>query len=86
MNSKEHIDFLTWNVRGLNHLIKRMKMLTHLGKIRCDVAFIQKTHLSAVEANNLQRDWVGGVVFAPAVGKTSGGCHPITQGTGGFYH
>lgn len=35
----------SWNVRGLNNLIKRNKVFSHLSKLKAEIAFLQETHL-----------------------------------------
>lgn len=40
-----HINFVSWNVKGLNHLIKRSKVFSHLKQLRADLAFLEETHV-----------------------------------------
>lgn len=37
---------VTWNVRGLNHPVKRGKVLVHLKALSSDIIFLQETHLN----------------------------------------
>ena len=48
---------MTWNVRGLNHPIKRKKVITFIKSKRCDIAFLQETHLLTQESRKLCREW-----------------------------
>lgn len=56
--------FITWNVKGLGHAIKRKKILTYLKKQRTTIAMLQETHLSDSEHLKLKRDWVGQIFFS----------------------
>uniref|UniRef100_H3AFZ4 exodeoxyribonuclease III n=1 Tax=Latimeria chalumnae TaxID=7897 RepID=H3AFZ4_LATCH len=44
-----------WNVNGIHHPIKRKKILATLRAQRCDLAFIQETHLPPEEALKLRQ-------------------------------
>lgn len=55
------LKLMTWNVQGLNHPIKRKKVLTFIKSQRCDIAFLQETHLLTQDSRKLCRDWVGHV-------------------------
>lgn len=39
------VPFVSWNVKSLNHPIKRKKVLTYLSKLKVGIAFLQETHL-----------------------------------------
>lgn len=41
--------FMTWNVKGLGHVIKMKKILTFLKKEKVTVAMLQETRLSDSE-------------------------------------
>lgn len=56
--------FMTWNVKGLGHVVKRKKILTFLKKEKVTVAMLQETHLSDSEHLKLNRDWVGQVYYS----------------------
>lgn len=51
-------NLITYNVKGLNHPIKRKKILGQLKKMHCSVAVIQETHLTEKEHQKLKREWV----------------------------
>lgn len=40
-------DIVTWNVKGLNHPVKRKRALTHLRNLSAGIAFVQETHLKS---------------------------------------
>ena len=44
-NSVNSIRFLSWNVKGEGHPIKRSRVLSHLKPLKTDIAFIQETHM-----------------------------------------
>ena len=50
---------MSWNVRGLNNVVKRKKVLTFIKSKRCDIVFMQETHLLLQESKKLCKDWVG---------------------------
>lgn len=47
------------NVKGLNHIVKRQKILTLLKKEKCHI--LQEIHLSDLEHIKLRRNWVAQV-------------------------
>uniref|UniRef100_A0A3B4WAI3 exodeoxyribonuclease III n=1 Tax=Seriola lalandi dorsalis TaxID=1841481 RepID=A0A3B4WAI3_SERLL len=49
------------NVKGLNHVIKRQKILTLFKKEKCHIAFLQETHLTDLEHIKVHRNLVGQV-------------------------
>lgn len=57
------LNIITYNVKGLNHVIKRKKILTQLKQMGCDIALLQETRLSDVEHKKLKREWVGQTFF-----------------------
>ena len=63
---------MSWNVRGLNDPIKRKKVLTFIKTKKCDVVFLQETHLSPPESQRLCRDWVGYVGAACGNSRSRG--------------
>ena len=44
------VKFLSYNVKGLNSAVKRLKVLAELEHLRADVVFIQESHLT-IDAN-----------------------------------
>ncbi len=56
------VKFVGFNVNGLNELVKRKRVLTHLKKLQIfrPIAFTQETHLTSLEQK--RREWVGHVI------------------------
>lgn len=50
------IKLCTWNVRGIDHPVKRKKILTSLKKEGVEIALLQETHLKDLEHFKLKRD------------------------------
>lgn len=53
------ITFVSWNVKSLNHIVKRRKVLSHLNYLNAGIAFLQETHLSMFEHSKLKGAWAG---------------------------
>lgn len=59
-----NIKIITLNVKGINHVIKRRKVLSMLKKDKVQVALLQETHLTDLEHLKLKRDWVGQIYYS----------------------
>lgn len=73
------LNFVSYNVHGLNHPIKRKKILSQLKKMQCSIALLQETHLMETEHRKLKREWVSQVFYA-AYGKRRGVAILISKG------
>ena len=67
----DKLTLVTYNVHGLNHPIKRKKVMSQLKKMQCSIALLQETHLTDTEHNKLRREWVN-LVYSASHGKTRG--------------
>lgn len=67
-----NIKIISLNVKGINHVIKRQKILSFLKKEKCQVAFLQETHLSDLEHVKLRRSWVGQVFYSSYNSRSRG--------------
>uniref|UniRef100_A0A3P9LTX5 exodeoxyribonuclease III n=1 Tax=Oryzias latipes TaxID=8090 RepID=A0A3P9LTX5_ORYLA len=52
------LSLMSWNVKGLNNTVKRRKILSFIKSKKCNIVFIQETHLSskAVVSNHRAAD------------------------------
>ena len=55
----KYVRILSWNINGIEDLVKRRKCLSYLKSQQTDVAFIQEIHLVDSEVVKLKKDWVG---------------------------
>ena len=53
------VTFISWNVKSLNHPVKRKKVLSHLGKLNVGIAFLQETHLRTLDHSRIRGGWIG---------------------------
>lgn len=58
------LKLISLNVKGINHVVKRQKILSFFQKEKCQIELLQETHLSDVEHIKLRRNWVGQVFFS----------------------
>uniref|UniRef100_A0A3P9DD09 exodeoxyribonuclease III n=1 Tax=Maylandia zebra TaxID=106582 RepID=A0A3P9DD09_9CICH len=63
---------ITLNVKGINHVIKRRKIISLLKKDRVQIALLQETHLTDSEHLKLKRDWVGQIYYSSFNSKSRG--------------
>uniref|UniRef100_A0A3B3UUW9 exodeoxyribonuclease III n=1 Tax=Poecilia latipinna TaxID=48699 RepID=A0A3B3UUW9_9TELE len=59
MNKLYRSYLMSWNVKGLNNVIKRKKILSFIRAKNCQIVFIQETHLSLLESYRLGAGRVG---------------------------
>lgn len=60
------------NVKGLNHPVKRKKIMDYLARTKGDVVLLQETKLSQGEADKVTARWLGESACSPAAGKKGG--------------
>lgn len=70
--SGSRLKFMSWNCRGLNHPIKRSKVLHHLQRLGGDVVYLQETHLKLSDHAKLRGRWVGQIYHSSFQGKSRG--------------
>lgn len=58
------VKLVSYNVNGLNHPIKRKKILAQLKRLNCTIELLQETHLNDKEHAKLKREWVGQIFTA----------------------
>lgn len=59
-----NLTIVSLNIKGINHVVKRQKLLSYLKKENCQIGFLQETHLSDLEHIKLRRSWVGQVLYS----------------------
>lgn len=59
--NKQGLVFASWNVKGLNHPVKRSKVPSHLKSLSADVIFLQETHLKRDSNDKLKCKWIGNI-------------------------
>lgn len=63
---------VSWNVKGLGHVIKRGRVFSHLKSLKPDVVFLQETHIGVNEQRRLRANWISQVYQAPFTRKSRG--------------
>lgn len=66
------VRFITWNVKGLNGPVKRARIFNHLKYLKCDIAFLQETHLQVKDQIRLKKGWVGNMFHSFFNSRTRG--------------
>uniref|UniRef100_A0A667X9Y1 exodeoxyribonuclease III n=1 Tax=Myripristis murdjan TaxID=586833 RepID=A0A667X9Y1_9TELE len=66
------IKIVSWNVNGIQNVVKRYKILAHIRTLGSDIAMLQETHLKNEESLKLKQRWVGQVFSSPGGRGTKG--------------
>uniref|UniRef100_A0A3P9DB37 exodeoxyribonuclease III n=1 Tax=Maylandia zebra TaxID=106582 RepID=A0A3P9DB37_9CICH len=69
---ENNLNIMSWNVKGLNNPIKKNKILSFIKSKKCDIAFVQETHLLPQDSQTLCVGWVGYVGAASGTSKSRG--------------
>lgn len=64
--------FVSWNVKGLNHPVKRSKVFSHLKKLKGDIVYLQETHLCPKDHSRLNRDGFSQIFHSTFQSKSRG--------------
>uniref|UniRef100_A0A3B1J7U7 Reverse transcriptase domain-containing protein n=1 Tax=Astyanax mexicanus TaxID=7994 RepID=A0A3B1J7U7_ASTMX len=56
--SLTNITLASWNVRGINHPLKRGKVFGHLKRLKADIIFLQETHIDFSHQARLRTQWI----------------------------
>lgn len=72
MASTTDLKMASWNLKGINNVIKKKTVLTYLKLSKVDIAFIQETHRNMKESLKLRCSWVGKIFSSPGTGKSRG--------------
>lgn len=66
------VNFVNWNVKSLNHPVKRKKVFAHLKQLNVDIAFLQETHLRTTDHFRLRGSWEGQIYHSNFHSKARG--------------
>lgn len=66
------LNFVSWNVGGLNTPVKRKKILTQLKRLNPDVIYLQETHWLIDKSCTLKAPWLDACYSADYTSKTRG--------------
>uniref|UniRef100_A0AAX7TPZ0 exodeoxyribonuclease III n=1 Tax=Astatotilapia calliptera TaxID=8154 RepID=A0AAX7TPZ0_ASTCA len=66
------LKIISLNVKGLNNVVKRQKLLSFLKKEKIQIALLSETHLNDLEHSKLKRNWVGQVFYSSYNTKSRG--------------
>lgn len=75
------VNFASWNVKSLNHPLKRKKVFTHLKQLNINIAFLQETHLRTVDHSRLRGEWAGQIFHSNFHSKARGAAILIDRNT-----
>lgn len=75
------VNFVSWNVKSLNHPLKRKKVFTHLKQLKINIAFLQETHLRTVDHSRLRGEWTGQIYHSTFHSKARGAAILIDRNT-----
>lgn len=53
------LELTSWNVKGLNHPLKRKKVFSHLKHLKSEIIFLQETHLRSSDNTRQLSRWHG---------------------------
>ncbi len=71
-NEEMNINFVSWNVQGMGHPIKRGKVFAHLKSLSADIIFLQETHIRPNEQQRLRANWISRIHQATFSSKARG--------------
>lgn len=72
ISGNRDVNILSWNVKGLNHMVKRKKVLSHLQHLGVGIAMLQETHLRIRYHLRIHKDWVGQMFHSKFDSKSRG--------------
>lgn len=57
------LQLISWNVRGLNKLVKLKQVVNRIKQLKAKIVFLQETHLTPEDVVKVRRRWPGRVFF-----------------------
>lgn len=67
--SLDCMSWVSWNVRGLGHPVKRGKGFSHLKSLKSDIIFLRETHIKATQHKRLRVNGISQVYQSPFTSK-----------------
>lgn len=69
---QQNIKIVSLNVKGLNHPVKRKKILDYIRKQNADIILLQETKIDAALAESWCNSQFTDVAYSAAIGKKNG--------------
>lgn len=66
------IKFVSWNVRGLGHVLKRAKVFSHLKSLSAEIVYLQETHIRPTKEQLLKCSWANQIFQSTFSSKARG--------------
>lgn len=66
------LQFTSWNVRGLNKIVKLKQVMDRLQQLKAKITVFQETHLTSEDVIGVRRRWPG-LVFSASGSSNSRG-------------
>ena len=66
------LQFTSWNVRGLNKLVKLKQVMSRIKQLKAKIVFLQETHLTPEDVVKVRRRWPGRVFSASSSSHSRG--------------
>ena len=79
-NALGSVRFISWNIKGIQHPIKRTRIFTHLKSMNPDIMYLQETHLRAGEHLKLKKGWVDQIFHSNYGDRSRGAAILIRKG------
>ena len=74
------VRFMSWNIKGIQHPIKRNRVFTHLKSLGSDIMFLKETHLRASEHTKLKKGWIDQIFHSNYGNRSRGAAILIRKG------
>lgn len=58
------LQFTSWNVRGINKLVKLKQVMSRIRQLKAKIVFLQTPHLTSEDVIRVRRRWCGQVFSA----------------------
>lgn len=71
-SAMNNLSLVSWNVKGLGHVVKRGSVFAHLKSLKADITFLQETHIGPSDQHRLRANWISQVFQAPFTHKARG--------------